>query len=177
MMKHWGCAIRATGIGVPGKLKFLYKEAAKACQEVFAQILNKNAKSRRREGAANMRKRLVLLAALTVLISVSSCLVFDYLFKTKCQALGEALVKSSGKELEKQETAQQPEVPYQRGRERQQGMHLHERHRSLRRHGRDRRPDRPYRGRCREDEDLRILPRLHQSAASLCLIAQTLATE
>jgi len=56
-------------------------------------------------------------------------------------------------------------------------MHLHERHCSLRRHGRDLRPDRPYRGRCREDEDLRILPRLHQSAASLCLIAQTLATE
>jgi hypothetical protein len=52
-----------------------------------------------------MRKVQVLLAALIILISVSSCSVFDYLFKTKYQVLGEALVKSSGKGLEKQETA------------------------------------------------------------------------
>lgn len=52
-----------------------------------------------------MRKWLVSLAALSILISCFSCSVFDYLFKTKYQVLGEALVKSSGKGLEKQAAA------------------------------------------------------------------------
>jgi len=49
-----------------------------------------------------MRRSALFLMAIAAVVALSSCSIFGSLFKTKYQILGEALVKASGKGLQKQ---------------------------------------------------------------------------